>query len=101
MIEPWVFWGLISALAMMAIASLWAQRCNDREVNQELFELRARVRNLEQGKRQTLLPPPAPSERQAEGERLLIPPPFPLPPLPDLPMQSKLTRMMTRVWRKG
>jgi hypothetical protein len=101
MIDPYVFWFLIAGLAGLAFWSLWEQRCNDRDVAQELFELRARVRNLEQGKRQTLLPPPAPSQRQAEGERLLIPPPFPLPPLPDLPMQSKLTRMMTRVWRKG
>jgi hypothetical protein len=92
---PEVFWFLIAGLAGLAFWSLWEQRCNDRDVAQELFELRARVRNLEQGKRQTLLPPPP------EPARLLIPPPFPLPPPPELPMQSKLTRMMTRVWRKG
>lgn len=86
-----MWWLLISALALLALWSLWEQRRNDRETEQALFELGRRVTRLEQGKPQTLLPPP-PEVR---------PPPFPLPPVPEMPMQSKLTRAMTRVWRRG
>jgi hypothetical protein len=92
-IEPWVFWFLIAGLAGLAFWSLWEQRCNDRQTEQDLFELQRRVSALEQRKPQVLLPPPA--------EKLLIPPPFPLPPVPRLPLQSRLTRQLTRVWRKG
>ena len=83
------FWLLISALAILAIWSLWEQRCQDRETAQALFELGRRVSKLE-AERFVLPPPPEP-------ERLLIPPPFPLPPLPELPWHAKLTR----VWRRG
>jgi hypothetical protein len=88
-IDATVFWGLIVGLALLAIGSMCAQRAVDRETAQELFELRARVRNLESGRLSAILPPPP--------EAL----PAPLPPEPEIPLQSKLTRMMTRVWRQG
>jgi hypothetical protein len=87
-LPPEIFWFLIAALAGLAIWSMVEQRCNDRETEQALFELGRRVTLLEAEK--FVLPPPP-------AERLLIPPPFPLPPLPELPWHAKLTR----VWRRG